>query len=81
LKDVNKPGKGAVVGLFHLRGKYTAGKLVILQVIGNAFTALALSGAGLIGTRALGFIVFNLAFHSDLFSNPILSSPLHSGES
>ena len=63
MKDLNKPGKGAVVGLFYLRGKYTAGKFVILQVIGNAFTALALSGAGLIGTRAFVFIVFYLAFH------------------
>jgi hypothetical protein len=79
LKDLNKTGKGAVVGLFHLGWKYTAGKLVILQVIGNTLTALALSGAGLIGTRAFVFIVFNLAFHSDLSSNPILSSPLHRG--
>jgi len=63
LKDLNKTGKGTVVGLFHLGWKYTAGKLIILQVIGNAFTALALSGAGLISTRALVFIVFNLTFH------------------
>jgi len=62
LKDVNKTGKGAVVGLFYLGWKYTAGKLIILQVIGNAFTALALSGAGLIGADAFAFIVFNLTF-------------------
>jgi len=64
LKDLNKTGKGAVVGLLYFRGKHTTGKLIILQVIGNTFTALALSGAGLIGTGTFGFIVFNLAFHN-----------------
>ena len=63
MKDLNKPGKGAVIGLFYLRGKYAAGKLVILQVIGNAFTAFALSGTGLISTGAFGFSDFNLTFH------------------
>jgi len=33
-------------------------------VIGNAFTALALSGTGLVGAGAVGFSDFNLTFHN-----------------
>ena len=62
-EDLDKPGKGAVVGLLYLRGKDTAGEFVVLQVIGDAITALAFSGARLISARAFGFIDFNLAFH------------------
>jgi hypothetical protein len=76
LKDVNKTGKGAVVGLFYLGWKYTAGKLIILQVVGNAFTALALSGAGLIGADAFAFIVFNLTFHIKFLQSHIAFSYL-----
>jgi hypothetical protein len=39
-------------------------------VIGEAFTALALSGAGLVGAGALGFIDLNLAFH-------LIYTPIH----
>ncbi len=62
-EDFNKPGKGAVVGLFHLWGEDTGREFIILQVVGDAFTAFALSGAGLVGTGALCLIDFNLAFH------------------
>jgi len=62
-EDLDKPGKGTVVGLLHIGGEDTARKLVGLQMIGNAITALAFSGARLIGARAFGFIGFNLAFH------------------
>jgi hypothetical protein len=60
---LNKPGKGTVIDLFHLGRKNTAGKLIILQVIGNAFTALAFSGTGFIGTGAIDFIGAKLTFH------------------
>ena len=63
MKDLNKAGKRAVIGSFHLRREDTGRKLVILQVVGNTVTALALSGAGLIGTVAPGFANINLAFH------------------
>jgi len=62
-KDLYKLTKRAVVGLLYRRGKHTGGKLVKLQVVSDALTALTLSGAGLIGTRAFCFIYFNLAFH------------------
>jgi len=67
-KDLNKPSKRAVIGLLHLRGKDTGRKLVILQVVSDTLAALTLSGAGLIGAVALGFIDLNLAFHW----NPLL---------
>jgi hypothetical protein len=62
-EDADKPGKGAVVGLFYIRGKDTGGEFVILQMVGDALAALAFSRARLIGTRAFGFIGFNLALH------------------
>ena len=62
-EDLNKFGKGTVIGLFHFGGKYTGGKLIKFQVVSNTFAALALPGTGLIGTWAFGFIDFNLAFH------------------
>jgi hypothetical protein len=62
-EDADKLGKGAVVGLFYLWWKDTGGKLVVLQVVGDAVTTLAFSGTRLIGTRAFGFIGFNLALH------------------
>ena len=68
MKDLSKPGDRAVIGLFHFRRKETAGKLVTLQVIGKALTALALSGAGFIGTGAFGFINFYLTLHSYLIN-------------
>ena len=42
-EGLGKLGEGAVVGLFHLRGKYTARELVKPQVVGYTITALALS--------------------------------------
>jgi len=62
-EDLDEPGKGAVVGLLHLRWEHASGKLIELQMVSDALTALAFSGARLIGARAFGFIVFNLAFH------------------
>jgi hypothetical protein len=62
-EDLDKSGKGAVVGLLHIGGKNTGGQFIILQVVGDALAALAFSGAGLISARAFGFIGFNLAFH------------------
>jgi len=63
LKGLNKTGEGAVIAPFHFWSEDAGRKLVKLQVIDNALTALALSGARLIGTGAFGFIDFNLAFH------------------
>jgi hypothetical protein len=60
---VDKPGKGAVVGLLNLRWEYASGEFVKLKVVGDALTALTFSGARLIGAVALGFIGINLAFH------------------
>jgi len=62
-KDLHKFSKRAVIGLLHLGGKDTGRKLVKLQVVSNTLTALALSGAGLIGAGAFSFINFNLALH------------------
>ncbi len=62
-EDLDKPGERAVVGLLHLGWEHAGGKLIELQMVGDALTALAFSGAWLIGARAFGFIVFNLAFH------------------
>ena len=62
-ENLDKPGKGAVVGLFYLWWKDAGGELVMLQVVGDALAALAFSGTRLIGTRAFGFIGFNLALH------------------
>jgi len=42
-EGVDKLSEGTVVGLFHLRGKYTARELVKPQVVGYTITALALS--------------------------------------
>jgi len=62
-EDLDKLGERAVVGLLHLRWEHASGKLIELQMVGDAVTALTFSGARLIGARAFGFIVFNLAFH------------------
>jgi len=62
-EDLDKLGKRAVVGLLHLRWEHAGGKLVELEMVGDALTALAFSGARLIGAGAFGFIDFNLAFH------------------
>jgi len=62
-EDLDKLGEGAVVGLLHLRWEHAGGKLIELQMVGDAITALAFSGARLIGAGAFGFINFNLAFH------------------
>jgi hypothetical protein len=66
--ELGKPGKRAVVGLLHLRWEHAGGKLVKLQVVGNAVTALAFSGARLVGAGAFSFININLAFHLNLSS-------------
>jgi len=63
LDDLREAGKGAVIGSFYLGGKDTGREFIILQVIGNALTAFTLSGAGLIGAVAVGFVSFNIAFH------------------
>jgi hypothetical protein len=60
---LGKPGKGAVKGLFYIIGEDAGRQLVKLQMIGDAFTALALSGARFIGAVALQLIGFNIAFH------------------
>jgi hypothetical protein len=62
-EDLDKPGERAVVGLLHLRREDAGGKLIRLQVVGDALAALAFSGARLISARAFGFININLAFH------------------
>jgi hypothetical protein len=38
----------------------------MLQMIADTVAALALSGTGLIGAVAPGFILLNLAFHKNL---------------
>jgi len=63
LKYLHKPAERAVVGLLYFRRERTAGKLVRLKVIGNTFTAPALSGAGFIGAWAFSLVFFNLTFH------------------
>jgi hypothetical protein len=63
-EDLDKLGKGAVVGLFHIRWEHTSGEFIELQMVGDAVTALTFSGAGLIGAGAFGFVDFNLTFHS-----------------
>ena len=60
---MNKPGKGTVVGPFHLSRETTGRKLVRLEVIGDTLTALASPGTGFIGAAATGFIDINLALH------------------
>jgi hypothetical protein len=67
LKDLDKAGKRAVISPFYVWREDTGGKLIILQVVGNTVTALALSGAGFIGAVALGFVGINLAFHKKPF--------------
>ena len=62
-EDLDEPGKRTVAGFLYLSGEHAAGKLVILQMIGDAFTALALAGAGFIGAGAFGFIELKLTFH------------------
>ena len=64
--DLNKAGKRTVIGSFHLRWEDTGRKLIILQVVGNTVTALALPGAGFIGAGTLSFININLTFHNQL---------------
>ena len=63
MEHFNKPPKRAVIGLLYLRGEDTGRKLIILKVIGYTVTAFALSGTGLIGAGAFGFIDINLALH------------------
>jgi hypothetical protein len=67
LKDLDKAGKRAVISPFYVGREDTGGKLIIFQVVGNAVTALALSGAGFIGTVAPGFIRFNITLHKQSF--------------
>jgi len=43
IKYFGKPTKRAVIGLFYLFGEDTPGEFLKLEVIGNAFAALALS--------------------------------------
>lgn len=67
-EDLDKLGKRAVVGLLHLRREHASGKLIKLQMVGDAITALAFSGARLIGAGAFGFVDLNLTFHRNLSS-------------
>ena len=48
-EDLNEPGEGTVVGLFHLRWKAAGRQLVEPQVVSDALTALSLPWAGLVG--------------------------------
>ena len=68
-EDLDKLGKGAVVGLLHLRWEHTTGQFIKFQMVGDALTALTFSGACLIGAGAFGFIDVNLAFHLASNSN------------
>jgi len=60
---LGEPDKRAVEGLFYFHRENAGGQLVKLKMIGNAFTALALSGARFIGAVVGFHIGFNLAFH------------------
>jgi hypothetical protein len=62
-KALNETGDGAVIGFLYLRREATSGKFSTFQVMGQAFTAPALSGAWLIGTGASPSSSFNIAFH------------------
>jgi hypothetical protein len=61
--ELSKAGKGAVKGFFNIIGEAAGGQFIKLQVVGNALTALALSGAWFIGTVADCLVIFNLTFH------------------
>ena len=62
-EDLYELGERAVIGPLYLWGKDTARKFTQPQVIRDAFAALALSRAGLIGAGTIGFVDVNLAFH------------------
>jgi hypothetical protein len=73
--ELDKAGKGAVVCLFYLRGEDAGGKLIILEVIGDAVAALALAGAGFVAAGASGLVGVQLAFHDlNSYSDVRLSS-------
>ena len=61
--NADKAGKGAVIAFLHLRREAAGGQLVRLEVIADTITALALSGAGLIGAVAACLDGLNIAFH------------------
>ena len=61
---LGKPGEGAVECLLYIIGEDAGGQLVKLEVVGDALTALALPGTGLVGAVTPGFIGFNIAFHT-----------------
>ena len=63
VKYFDKLTEGTVVGLLHLPGEDTGGKLLKFKVIRDAVAAFALSGTWFIGTGAFRFVDFNLAFH------------------
>jgi len=60
---LGKTGEGAVKGLLYIIGENAGRQLVILEVIGDALAALALSWTGLIGAVTPSFVGFNIAFH------------------
>ena len=57
--------EGAFIGAFDVIGKGAGGQFVHLQVIPDAFTALALARAGFIRAVALRFIEFYVAVHGN----------------
>jgi len=61
--ELGEAGEGAVVALFDVGGKDAGGELVVFEVVGDAFAALALAGAGFIAAGAAGFVGFEIAFH------------------
>jgi hypothetical protein len=75
--ELGEAGEGTVVCLLHLGREDAGGKLVVLEVVGDAFAAFALAGAGFVGAGALGFVDLNLAFHrADSIQVLIYLSPL-----
>jgi hypothetical protein len=63
--------KGAIVGGFGIIGEAAAGKLSHVQMIGNALTADALLGAGIIGAIASFHVFFLITLHRFLLFSQI----------
>jgi hypothetical protein len=61
---LGEAGEGAVEGLLYIIRENAGGQFVILEVVGDALTALTLSGTRLVGAVASGFISFDIAFHN-----------------
>jgi hypothetical protein len=56
LVTADKSGDRTIIGAFHLRREKTAGQLVVLPVIGEAFTAKPFAAARLIGASAFRLV-------------------------